>query len=57
MCRWSLRSLFIVVALCGVASRLASEAIEAQNQERVLEKLRGIGPTIRAENARLPWFG
>ena len=52
MFRWSLRTLFIVVAMCGLASRVASEALEAQQQERVLEKLRAVGPTLRDERLK-----
>ena len=53
MFRWSLRSLFVLVTLCGVASRVASEAVEAQNQERVLEKLRAVGPNIDTDKLAL----
>ncbi|HZN32512.1 MAG TPA: hypothetical protein VFB80_01790 [Pirellulaceae bacterium] len=54
MCRWSLRTLFVVVAICGLASRVAREAALAQEQERVLEKLRGIVPDLR--DSRLKCF-
>ena len=50
MPRWSLRSLFVVVALCSVASRVASEAVEFQAQERGLAGLRGLGPAIVVES-------
>jgi hypothetical protein len=49
MTRWSLRSLFIVVACCAVASRVGREAVEFRAQERGLEGLRGLGTTIRIE--------
>jgi len=55
MTRWSLRSLFAVVALCAVASRVASEAVEFHAQERGLAGLRGLGPAIRVDGA-LPIF-
>jgi len=50
MPRWSLRSLFVVVALCAVASRVASEAVEFRAQERGLAGLRGMGPAILVES-------
>jgi hypothetical protein len=55
MCRWSLRSLLIVVAVCGVLSRVASEAVESHRQASVLDKLRGIGPAIPRQG-KLPVF-
>lgn len=55
MTRWSLRTLFVVVALCAVASRVASEAVEFRAQERALAGLRGLGPAIVVESP-LPIF-
>jgi len=49
MTRWSLRSLFIVVACCAIASRVGREAVEHRNQEGGLTGLRGLGGTIRVE--------
>ncbi|HZN32510.1 MAG TPA: hypothetical protein VFB80_01780 [Pirellulaceae bacterium] len=46
MFRWSLRSLFILLAVCGVASRVASEAVKSQDQQRILEKLQKLGPLL-----------
>ena len=55
MTRWSLRTLFVVVALCAVASRVAREAVEFRDQERALAGLRGLGPSIVVESP-LPIF-
>jgi hypothetical protein len=55
MMRWSLRTLFVVVALCAVASRVASEAVEFRDQEQGLAGLRGLGPAIVVEST-LPTF-
>jgi hypothetical protein len=55
MIRWSLRSLFVVVALCAVASRVASEAVEFHAQERGLAGLRGLGPAIQVDSS-IPSF-
>jgi hypothetical protein len=55
MARFSLRSLFIAVGLCAVASRLGSEVLEYRAQERGLAGLRALGPAIYGDS-RLPVF-
>ncbi|MCI0358969.1 MAG: hypothetical protein L0211_10865 [Planctomycetaceae bacterium] len=55
MTRWSLRSLFVFVAFCAIASRVGREAMESRAQERGLEGLRGLGAIIHVQG-QLPIF-
>ncbi len=48
MTRFSLRSLFVLVGLCAVASRLGSEVLAHREQERALAALQATDPTIRS---------
>ena len=48
MLRFSLRSLFVLIGLCAVASRLGSEVLAHRAHEAALAALQATDPTIRS---------